>query len=213
MVSRERDRIERQRFEQQQKEIAEREEAQRLAPIRSAEAELAKTAGKLLKLEREAVANGKDEKASSLLSPAMLAITPERPISLEQAKRFNEEQARLFAESTPEFYPCQENAEAITGYCNRNGIQVADAATYRNIFERLNSFGLMQPAPAPTQEPEIVEQPAPAQQTEFEGVDESGRPKSYTRAEVERMSANEYKRFFRLPTKQVVEYRENGIRW
>lgn len=191
------------------------EEEARMAPIKKAEAELSRTAGKVLKAEREAVLNGKDDQAVSLLSEAMKAITPERPMTLDEARQFNEREAIAFAESTPEFFRCEENAELITSYCARNQINVADAATYRNIFHRLDSLGLMQHAPVSHPEAVIEEQPvaAPAKAEAFEGVDESGRPKTYTAVEVDRMSADEYRRAFRLPTKQFIEYQEAGIRW
>ena len=96
---RERDRLERRAWDQEQEEAEER----RLAPVRAMEEQLRQTHGKVLTIERDAVAHGQDNQAASLLSDAMKAITPERGISEEQACAFNETEALRFAESTPSF--------------------------------------------------------------------------------------------------------------
>jgi hypothetical protein len=214
---RERDRQDYNTFIRQHAAEEQAREDARLVPIRKAEAELSKTAGKLRAAERKAALNGTNdfETALTLLSDAMKAITPERPISMEQAAAFNEREAVRFAENTPEYYACPDNADLMSSFCSRHGIGVADAETWGNVFRHLDGLGLMQHRPAPQSEPVIDQQPepTPARAKELMGVDESGRPKAYTPAEVDRMSADEYKRFFRLPTKQFVEYQDAGMRW
>lgn len=209
MARRERDIRDRQVFEREFAEAERLKEEARTAPIRKAGDELSKVAGKLLTKEREAALHGIDEMAASLLSDEMRAITPERSITMEQAAAFNEREAIRFAETTPEFYPCSENAELITGYCTRNQIQVCDAQSYRNIFNRLNDLGLMMQRPAPEPEPEAVEQPAATsmQPEEFAGIDPlTGQPRVYTRYEVETMDSATYRRAFRIPSKWQAEY-------
>jgi hypothetical protein len=210
---RERDRQDYNVFIRQHAAEEQAKEEARLAPIKAADAELSKTAGKLRAAERDAALNGTGdfETALSLLSDAMKAITPERPIGVEQAAAFNEREAVCFSENTPEYYACPDNADLMSSFCSRHGIGVADAETWGNVFRHLDGLGLMKHRPA-LQSEAIEQQPAPVQ-TEFEGVDDSGRVKLYSKAEVDRMSADEYKRYFRLPTKQFVEYQDAGMRW
>jgi hypothetical protein len=206
---RERDRQDRNAFMREYAAEEQAKEEARLAPIKAADAELSKTAGKLRAAERDAALNGRDDLALSLLSEPMKTI---KLHTEDEVAAQNEHAAHAFMRETPDYYRSDANANAITGYCTSHGIIIADAATYANVYRRLDSLGLMEHAPAHQPEPVIEQQPAPVQ-TEFEGVDDSGRLKLYSKAEVDRLSADEYKRYFRLPTKAYVEYRENEARW
>jgi len=216
MVSRERDRIERQRFEQQLAAEQREAEEKRLAPVRAAEAELRKTAGKLRATERESALHGTGdfETAFGLLSDAMKAITPDKGITESQASAFNEREALKFAESTPAYYSCPENANLMASFCSRHGIGVADAETWGNVFRYLDGLGLMQHAPAPEPEPVIEAPAAPAQPQTVIGRDlVTGAPREWHPSELDRLSASDYRKALDLPTVQVVRYRENQTRW
>jgi hypothetical protein len=211
-MGRERDNIERKKFLEEQR-LAEH---QRLAPVRVAEAALTKTHRQLLTAEREAALNGTCDydTAVSLLSEAMKTITPERAVTDEQARTFNETEAIRFAESTSDYYACPENADIIMGYCARNGINVADAQTYSNVFRHLDRLGLMQHQAQSQPEPEVEQQPKPAQPQIVIGRDlVTGAPREWHIRELDHLSADEYRRALDLPTKQFVEYQENGTRW
>jgi hypothetical protein len=194
-----------------------RKEYERLSQVRVAEAALTKTHRQLLTAERESALNGTGdyETAASLLSEAMKAVTPERAVTYEQARTFNETEAIRFAESTSDYYACPENADIITGYCARNGINVADAQTYRNVFRHLDRLGLMQHQAQSQPEPEVEQQPTPAQQPQMVmGRDlVTGAPREWHMRELDRLSADAYRRALDLPTKQFVEYQERQPRW
>lgn len=194
-------------------------EEQRLAPMRAAEREFNNNARKLQTIEREnvlksvdeTVTNSKGEVVSAVLSTAMqVAPWP----GDEAARTFNIAEAQKFIAQTPEYYECSENGNAIAAYTTRNGIKLIDADTYRNIFRRLHSLGLMKQKPEP--EPEAVppiEPPAPVppEPEELAGIDPAtGLRRVYTRTEVEQMPADVYRRAFRLPSAWQQEYEGSG---
>ena len=208
---RERDRRDRKAFMDDNAAEERRKEEARLAPVRAAEAELTTTHRQLLKIEREAALHGKEDPlfARGLLSEPMKTI---RLNTLEEANEHNLRTAREFMERTPSFYQSQYNAELITDFAVRNDLLVLDAETYSNIYRHLLALDLLEHESSPQPEP-LIEQPEPVQQMETEGVDDSGRVKLYSKAEIDRMSADEYRRFMRIPTKAYLEYETAGTRW
>jgi hypothetical protein len=63
-------------------------------------------------------------------------------------------------------------------------------------------------------EPEVEQQPKPAQPQIVIGRDlVTGAPREWHIRELDHLSADEYRRALDLPTKQFVEYQENGTRW
>lgn len=209
---RERDRQELRKFSEQYEaeEKAAKEERER--PLKTAEAQLQKTASELLATERRIVLNGRDDEIQSLVSEPMKTA---KWLGEEETIRANDKAIREFIAATPTYYECPENGEAIVGYMARNGIRLIDLPTLTAIYHRLDSLGFLKHAPAPKQpEPEpIIEQPAqPEPVTDgFAGIDpRTGETRIYTRREVEAMTADEYKRAFRLPSKWQIEYEETG---
>jgi hypothetical protein len=205
----ERDRIERRQWEQQYAAEEQAKEDKRLAPIRKAEAVLIKTHGQLLKAEREAALNGKEDPAfvRSLLSEPMKTV---RLDTIEQADEFNRLEALKFVERTPDYHQSPYNASLLADWCRRNDLMVCDAATWAAIFRHLDGLGLMEhEAPQPEPETVIEQESVPVQQAEFAGVDPiSGQSRIYTRYEVESMSSETYRRSFRIPSKWQHEYEE-----
>jgi hypothetical protein len=214
MAYRERDRIERRRWDQEQEAEQKLAEERRLAPIRKAEAELQETARKLRAAERGTALNGKEDPTfvRSLLSDPMKTIRLE---NLEEANEYNLRSAHAFMAANPEYHQSQANADLIANWCMRNDVVVFDAETLGNIVGYLDGLALIEHRSEPQPEPVIEQAPAPApvQQNEAEGVDDSGRLKLYSKAEIDRMSADEYKRYFRIPTKAYLEYEEKGAQW
>jgi hypothetical protein len=210
-MARERDRVERRKFEQQYAAEEQAAEEARLVPVRQAEAELSKTAGKLLKAEKETALYGTEDKeyVTSLLSPAMRTI---RLGSIEEANEFNHQEALKFVERTPDFYQSPNNAALLANWCHRNDVLVCDAASWLSIYRHLDSLGLMEHRPAPQPELVIEQQPASVarasrQPEEFVGIDLlTGQSRLYTRYEVEQMSSETYKRAFRIPSKWQAEW-------
>jgi hypothetical protein len=185
----------------------------RLAPIREAETALTRTAGKLLEAERETVLNGKDDQALSLLSEPMRTI---KLGSLEEVSEHNTRAANEFMRQHPDYYQSPTNAETITEYATRNGIVIFDAFTLAGIARRLQDLGLLEEPPAVQPEPVIEQEPkrTPIQPQMIVGRDiVTGAPKEWHPSELDRLSADDYRKALDLPTKQVIEYREGGIRW
>jgi hypothetical protein len=166
--------------------------------------ELESNAKKLAMLERERVASGRDDfQVDSAVRNARM--------TQEAADKFNAEQSLIFAEQTSSYYPCDANQDTLVSYLVRNGCQIANAATWKKAFERLNSLGLMEPWPEP-QEPihadpdplpsshEGYAQPKPKPQQRYDGYDENGEPCSYSEYQVRNMSSEQLRRHFHIPT-------------
>src|ERR1700753_1433870 len=119
MIS-ERSRIERRKFyeELEAEEQRKREEQER--PIKEAEASLQKTPRELFRIERENVQHLKDD--ALFISEPMKNAT----MRIEQATAFNATEAERFIQQTPDYYKCSENVDALTGYFERNGLEIAD---------------------------------------------------------------------------------------
>ena len=183
-------------------EAAEREERER--PIREAKESLQESATALGKLAREMVATGKD---SEFMIPASVAG---RRMSVAMPGQFNADEARKFAESTPEFYPSPANKAAVFDFLTRNRVNIADCATYQAAFHRLKDFGLLEPEPEPEPEAEPVEvlelEPAaPAPVETLVGVDwETGLPREFTQRQVDLMTAEDFRRAFNLKLPRLV---------
>lgn len=207
---RERDRIEINAFKEQYEaeQRAKREEAER--PIREAEAKLKETANALALAIRERIATGRDDEFQ--IDPATF-----KPIK-GTAQEFNQAEAAKFLAANPDYYPSQENFQALTEYINRNApnIILVSALQLEWAFKRLREYGLLRERPVPLAEPEKVrlyfgegveqrrhepEPSSPHEQDSEQGWDlESGLPRTYSRKEISAMSADQYRRIFRLYT-------------
>lgn len=203
---RERDRLTRREFERQDREEREK-------PIREAKAELEKTQRDLIAVQREFVTRVPDPNGV-YLSPEMDGA---RMDSLEQANAFNREQARIFKEKHPEFYPSLYNAQIISDYFICNGIAIVDADTIEHAYERLK--GVLEVAPtdptaptAPIQDnfdslprlPLNHAQPSGWKRQSDgsqEGYDlNTGLKRIYTSYEIDRMDSETYRKVFCVPT-------------
>src|SRR5690242_4940595 len=131
-----------------------REESER--PVREAAEQLQKTARELgLKL-REMVQSGPDP---DFQVPASVAG---KRMTRDEAIQFNAEEARKFRDNNAEFYNSPANIQSVTGYLDRNGVNIADEATFKAASERLRDLGLLEERPA---EPEMAQ---PAEQPQAE---------------------------------------------
>jgi hypothetical protein len=177
----------------------EAERVERERPLREAEATFKETAKQLALLERDRVRTSKD---GFQVDPLVATAT----MSFEQASRFNAESAARFVENTPAYYPSEANQQVLVDYLWNHNAQIANEATFKAAFERLNSYGLLEDWPAPDPDPEPDPEPAPEpiippSQRRHRGFDLStGEEKLFTEHEVNRMSADELKANFRIPT-------------
>jgi hypothetical protein len=139
--------------------------------------------------------------------PDPLFLMPENAKKLRmdqsQAYKFEEKQVAIFIKQTPEYFPCRKNADAIRDYLIAQGAEIANIELLRLAFKRLSALGLLEqrPAPAPTPAPITRKpEPKPAEpQDEFIGFDlQTGERRKFSQFEVDRMSAQEFKRVFRI---------------
>jgi hypothetical protein len=136
-----------------------------------------------------------------------------------EAEQFTAKAAEQFAAS-PEYAPFRtpENADAILGYLQRNGIRIADVETIRGAFVRLRDLGLLKakpaPAPQPVQQPQRVnlsvapESKAPPQPQPivYHGWDlATGEPRVYSEREIERMSSEQMARALQMRVRGELE--------
>ena len=192
----ERDRLS---LKQYRAEEAAREEAERIereAPLREAEQKLAASTLALNKRMKEVVQSGRDP---DFQIPASVAG---KGMTVEEASTFNASEGRKFSQNTPEFYPSARNIDAILDYLVRQGINIADAATYRAAYLRLRDLGLLEerpPEPEPIEAPPEPEPVIVAEPETFAGVDpETGSPREYTQREVTRMDSLTFRKCFKL---------------
>lgn len=181
----------------------EREAERKRAAVSAAEKALQTTADQISRTIRERIANGRD---------ADIFVTPElRNVKMteQDAIRFNKQQAAQFASETPEYESYRSDAtfQAIGNYFERNGIAIADAAMIRAAFERLRTYGLIHPNTVAQQELEPEAEPEPLPEPESSGVElfigrdwETGNRREFTRREIDRMSADEYRKAFPVAT-------------
>jgi hypothetical protein len=123
-----------------------------------------------------------------------------------EATEFNKEEAALFVQRNPGYVMNRQNLQIIGEYLERNGIdKVVSAITLEKAVKRLDSYGLLERrAPTPTPQPPAREVNLAIEQTPttgpriHTGIDRNGRPREYTDAEVERLTADEFRGVFQL---------------
>ncbi len=184
-----------------------REERER--PIREAEAKLREASTAIERTIRDRISTGIDD--AFQIDPATFTPLP-RGIS---AAQYNKAQAQQFRQSNPDFYPSDFNLREITEYIARNtptNFILVSATQLQWAFERLRAYGLLEERPEPEPEPEIVPEPAnPSEPEIFVGIDqETGEERTFSKFQVDRMSAEEYRRTF--PTAKTVKDLFNAMR-
>jgi hypothetical protein len=173
---------------------AEKETKER--PIREAEKQLKATHRELYSVQKQQVETGTDPDV--WVDPATIGYT----IPQSEADKFNAEQCRLFVQIHPEFYNSQRNIRTVIDYFTRNNINIISTLTLEKAVARLAEFRLLEERPAPV-EPVVQEQQPlevePSKPETFIGIDPAtGRDREYSPYEVDRMSADEYRRAFRI---------------
>jgi hypothetical protein len=135
-------------------------------------------------------------------------------MSRAEAERNNTEEAKIFIADNPDYYPCQENYDAIRGYFQRVRLEIVDAAMYQAAWLKLRAAGLIVERPEPEQEPslgnfDLADEPdgksLPAPRTfdrftkRHVGRDPNSLEEMYfSDADIDRMDAETYRRTFGL---------------
>jgi hypothetical protein len=182
------------RAEVEAQERAERERIER--PIREAEARLKETHRKLHAVAVERL-------LGKVKDPDRVPVDAEligAKMSRTDADKFNVAEFRKFRESHPEVYLNPELLENMGAYWDANGLQIISANMLSALIDRYRHAGLLPDAPAPDPEPLPAPEPEaakPAGPVVHIGVDwQTGREREFTRREVDRMSADEFRKFF-----------------
>lgn len=126
------------------------------------------------------------------------------------AEEFNRSEAERFLNSRPEArrYWNKATFDALQRYFDLNGLRLVSAVTLDAAFTRLREFGLLMESPTSTPPP----QPPSAREVNLSiepaqtdpsprvhiGIDADGRECELTDAQVERMTAKEFRRTFML---------------
>ena len=203
-------RSERDRLQYEAWKRQDEEEQQR--PIKQAGARLSRTVGELIRVQRSNLLDIRDP--DFFASPGLENITME----MEAAQRFNREEAAGFVRENPDYFPSQKNFELLASYMERNGCTIIDRAMWKAAVQRFKAVGLLDERT----EPETVVEPVQVEpdvnslprlplshQTQAawrrdtdgsqEGFDlNSGEKRMYTSFQIDRMTADEYRRAFRL---------------
>jgi len=203
-------RTERERLQYEAWKVQDDEELQR--PIKQAAAHLERTAGALVRMQRSNLIDIRDPEF--FVTPGLESISME----WDAAQDFIKQEATAFVQETPEYYGCQKNFEIMSDYMLRNGATIVDRAMWKIAFEKFKAVGLLDERPEPETVVESVEvepdldlpsrlplsyQHPSGWKRESDGTQggydlSTGEPRVYTAFEIERMTADEYKRVFRL---------------
>jgi hypothetical protein len=182
------------RDEQAALEAAEREERER--PIREAEAKLVATHRKIAALEIERL-TGKVKDPDRFVDPSVTSVQ----MTASQAHDFNMAEVIRYRSEHPEVYWCPELVGMIGAYLDYNALQIITASMIDNVVSRLGNVGLLPERPVEPKPDPIEEQPEPEQPREREkhiGIDLStGEQREFSDFEVEKMSADEFRKVFR----------------
>lgn len=183
---------------------AAREEQERQAEEQAKQEAQAERRRRLQEFTKNEIVNGRDEQL--FVSPELRGIR----LTKDEAAAFNKEQSDLFVSTTPEYQPYKSNesADAILSYLERNGVRIFDVGTLRAAFLRLKDLELLQLRPAKPREEPITPTPIVRPNVNIARTNEpktyvgkdwqTGRERTFTQREVDRMSSTEFARAFRV---------------
>jgi len=197
-----------------EREEQQAEQEHKDAKVREASQQHQELINQIYQTQRQNIMQGQRD-ADFKVDPAVADVR----MSRADAAEFNSNAVDSFMVSTPAYYPCEANEERLIQYLQSNGIEVFNAATLRNAFDRLVYYDLLVPRPpepltaapdrpanvnlnfadseptAPQQEP--IQEAAP-DGSEL-GVDpETNQPRRYSLWEINQMDSGTYRRCFKL---------------
>jgi len=181
--------------------IEDEERQKEEAPIRAAQAEQNRLLVELREAEKQEVIAGRKDPAFVIPESAS-----GKRMSLSAAKEFAAKEARRFYDTCEEFrerFNTPDNRDAICNYLIVQEMAIPDVECFRVAFERLRDLGLLtenavEPQPTPAIEP--GETPDPEQERERKRQEYFTKPvlnhtgKDYSQAELDRLSADEFRR-------------------
>jgi len=200
--------------EQAAEEAAQREAEER--PIREATEELNKLHRKIYATIRERIKTMPDEDVITGVSdfwidPDLAGVSMDRSF----AGAFDADSYLEFLrEHSSWFYDCEANRKTLFSYMERNRAQIFNCEMLRRAALRLQEYGLLEERPdgyerdpetggiiIPRQEPTYVNlrvsyPPTPPTYTGWD--EQTGLEREFTQREVDRMSADQYRRVFRV---------------
>jgi hypothetical protein len=193
---RERDRLSIQAHREEIQSLEREEREARERPIREAEEQLRQTTIRLRGVMCERLLGKLKDPDRIMVDSRVTGIT----MSRADADKFNRTEFAKFKDEHPDIHWTQELLVNLGDYFHKNGLQIVTAEMISTLIERYREYALLPDPPQPDPEPEPEPQPDPAPKPEvFEGWDlDSGEPRTFTRREVDRMSADEYRRVFRI---------------
>ena len=194
----ERDRQSLKAFLEEERKLYEAEQEAKERPIREAEKQLIQTHRELFALQREQIQTGTDTEV--YVDPATMGF--ELPQS--EADAFNVSECKKFIAAHPEYFNSDSNNHLVVDYLVRNNVQIFSALTIEKAVQRLTEFRLLEerPQPKPIPHEPLVTFDTP-EQTETQnyqvGIDPAtGEERKYTLREINLMSADEYRRAFKI---------------
>jgi hypothetical protein len=193
---------------------AEEQEAARLRERQEQEAaELTATEEEFKRLQRDIgltvrarILTGKDDEF--VIDPATFTPIP----AGTSVDDWHRKESAKFLQENPDYFPCEENLQAIKGYIDRNApkIRLVSAIQLEGAFKRLREYGLLKqrpiPEPAPRPAPvkvnltitPSVAPSGPASESRKGFDPETGLEREYTPREIDKMSADQFRRIFRI---------------
>ena len=197
---RERDRISAVEHQLELQAIEEQAREERERPIREATEQLEKNYYELTKVYKERLI-GKVPDPERFIDPA---VGPSVKMSLKDAQTFTAQQWQLFVGQHPELYAGSELLDLIDSYCKKESISIITVAMFERMIERFAACGLLPERPAPVET--VNDTPEPESETPtgpqmFDGFDPyTDLPITLTKRQVDRLSADEYRRFAKVRT-------------
>jgi hypothetical protein len=194
---RHRDMLSVRQFREEREAIERADREQRERPIREAEAKAKELHQKLAVVRRERLTAIPDP--DRWLDPA---VGPDVRFTQANARKFNAEQSNLYQQSHPDTYWCPALIDLLSAYFDKERISLVTATMLEKLIARFDEVGLLpqrpfEPEPEPEEELPVittVQQPA----TEI-GIDPlTGLEREYTAREVHLMSADQWRRCFRI---------------
>ncbi len=190
------------------REAEETAEAARLVEEESKYAETSKELGKVM---RERLTKMPDD--GVFIEPSTLDVR----MTKKEAHEFNRKEAAIFQQRNPNLCPLTDaTIDALQGYFDRNAIKIVSALTIEAAYQRLRDYGLIEdrqapvPGPQPVAKPQRVNLEIERPQTRPDpgkpiGIDPfTGEPREYSQWEVNRMTADQFKKVFALTREKLM---------
>lgn len=223
---RERDRIAFREWREEcaREEAAAKEREER--PLREAEAKLQQTHRELRRIERERITGVVEDpdlkkrlNGKAFLDPDVFEdervreLYPEIANDPNFARDFNSYSIQIYRERNPGVYWSKELVQQLGAYFDRHGLALTSVPMIEAAVNRILAAGLAPaepPAPEPPPpvpyQPRTIEPEQPAEPEYQEGWDiETGQQRRFSQFEINKMSADEYIRCFRVRRGEMLD--------